>query len=140
MRDIKLPKYEKWANYDAYLPLSGTAISIVLEFETHACGMPSCGAETGRFGHQSLLPLGHSSTENSCQGSVGEKSRHEFECPRSVGLISKFSAFVLLRACVGSSGDGAKPQGLSPQGHGTARRPSHFHHGSGMNDLIRGDR
>ena len=62
-----------------------------------------------------LLPLGHSSTENSCQGSVGEKSRHEFECPRSVGLISKFSAFVLLRACVDASGDGGKPQGLSPQ-------------------------
>jgi hypothetical protein len=81
MRDIKLPKYEKWANYDAYLPMNirATAISIVLEFETQACGMPSCGAETGRFGHQSLLPLGHSSTENSCQGSVGEKSRHEFE-------------------------------------------------------------
>jgi hypothetical protein len=35
-------------------------------------------------------------------------------------LISKFSAFVLLRACADSSGDGGKPQGLSPQGHGTA--------------------
>jgi hypothetical protein len=22
MRDIKLPKYEKWANYDAYLPMN----------------------------------------------------------------------------------------------------------------------
>jgi hypothetical protein len=22
IRDIKLPKYEKWANYDAYLPMN----------------------------------------------------------------------------------------------------------------------
>jgi hypothetical protein len=49
-------------------------------------------------GHQSLLPFGHSSTEIRARVSVGEKSQTELDCSRSVVLISKFRAFVLLRA------------------------------------------
>ena len=49
-------------------------------------------------GHQGLLPFGHSSTEIRARVSVGEKSQTELDCSRSVVLISKFRAFVLLRA------------------------------------------
>jgi hypothetical protein len=70
--------------------------------------------------HQSLLPFGHSSTENSCQGSVGEKSQTELECSRCVVLISKSRAFVLLRARADCSRDGSKPEGLH---HKAMRRP-----------------
>ena len=41
---------------------------------------------------QSLLPLGHTPTENSCQGSLGAESQSELERSRSVVLISKFRA------------------------------------------------
>jgi hypothetical protein len=81
-------------------------------------------------GRQNLLPFGHSSTEIPVRVSVGEKSQTELECSRFVGLISKFRAFVLLRARADSSRDGNKPAGRSPQGHATARRLSHFNHRS----------
>jgi hypothetical protein len=71
-------------------------------------------------GHQSVLPFGHSSTENSCQGSVGEKSQTELECSRCVVLISKFRAFARLRARADCSCDGSKPEGLH---HKAMRRP-----------------
>jgi len=45
-------------------------------------------------------------------GSLGEKSQTELECSRSVVLISKFRAFVLLRARADSSRDGSKQQGF----------------------------
>ena len=73
-----------------------------------------------RSGHQSLLPFGHSSTENSCQGSVGQKSQTELECSRCVVLISKFRAFVLLRGRADCSREGSNPQGLH---HNATRRP-----------------
>jgi hypothetical protein len=60
-------------------------------------------------GHQSLLPFGHSSTEIRARVSVGEKSQTELDCSRSVVLISKFRAFVLLRARADSSRGGSKP-------------------------------
>ena len=63
-------------------------------------------------GHQSLLPFGHSSTEIPVRVSVGEKSQTELECSRFVGLISKFRAFVLLRARADSSRDGSKQKGF----------------------------
>jgi hypothetical protein len=43
-------------------------------------------------GSQSLLPLGHTPTENSYQGSLGEESQSELERSRFVVLISKFRA------------------------------------------------
>src|SRR5262249_37721196 len=72
-------------------------------------------------GHQSLLPFGHSSTENSCRGSVGQKSRTELECSRSVVLISKFRAFALLRARADSSCDGSKPEAFTTRPCGGPR-------------------
>jgi len=70
--------------------------------------------------HQSLLPFGHSSTEIPVKVSVGEKSQTELECSRPSFLISKFRAFVLLRARADSSRDGSKPRGLH---HKAMRRP-----------------
>src|ERR1700730_2108426 len=49
-------------------------------------------------GSQSLLPFGHTPTENSCQGSLDEESQTELERSRCVVLISKFRAFVPLPA------------------------------------------
>jgi hypothetical protein len=69
---------------------------------------------------QSLLPFGHTPTENSCQGSLGEKSQTELECSRCVVLISKFRAFVPLPARADSRRDGSKPWGLR---HNAMRRP-----------------
>jgi len=63
-------------------------------------------------GRQNLLPFGHSSTEIPVRVSVGEKSQTKLECSRFVGLISKFRAFVLLRARADSSRDGSKQQGF----------------------------
>src|SRR5262249_17219508 len=81
-------------------------------------------------GRQRLLPFGHSSTEISVRGSVGEKPQAELECSRCVILISKSRAFLLLRARADSSREGRKARGPSPQRHATARGPSHFHHRS----------
>jgi hypothetical protein len=71
-------------------------------------------------GHDSLLLFGHSSTEILVRVSARKKSQTELECSRSVVLISKFRAFVLLRARADSSRDGSKPQGLH---HKAMRRP-----------------
>src|SRR5262249_38318339 len=84
MRDINLPKYEEWANYDAYLPMN-SARFCDFEFEDNSCRINFCKAGTGRFRASESVAGRTQFNRNFCQG---------------------------------------------VQGHATARRPSHFHHGS----------
>ena len=112
---ISSPETSSWRRHFNRVCLFATAATIrVPSWAFHQAyegywGLAARGARSNPAGHsarvlgrfhrrnvipraKSLLPLGHTPTENSCQRSLGEKWRSELEHSRCVVLISKFRA------------------------------------------------